>query len=350
MIDMRKYEYDLPERLIAKKPAEPRDSCRLMVYDTANDKVFFDRFKNVGNYLPKESLLVLNETKVVPARIMLKKETGGKVEVLLLLNEGIKNGLIRALVDRKLIPGAILYFGKRMILKVIKQNGKYFYLKSLISLAALHKLLDTQGLIPVPKYLGDTSLSWNELKIKYQNVFAKSGNSVAAPTAGLHFTKSLFQKLKSNKHDIAHINLDVGLGTFAPLTEDNLKIGRLHQEYFSISSKDLSIIRKIKSVKHPIIAVGTTTVRVLESANNIIFKNGTKKIVGSTDIFIRSPYKFKSVSGLITNFHLPKSSLMLLVDAFLKDKRAKKSLLWLYKLAIKKRFRFYSFGDAMLII
>ncbi len=364
MIRINDYDYHLPKGLIASQPASPRDSARLFVYNTGTDAIAFDTFKHIGKYLPHPSLLVFNDTKVVPARVLLTKETGGKIEVLLMMNEyrpaqtnkvgspdpqgGFRDdSLIKGIVDRKLSPGTTLFFKGGAELKVVKQEEQFFFFEPSVSMAMLWKLLEQEGKTPIPPYIKNTKLSERMLREKYQSVLAQERASVAAPTASLHFTEKLIVGL--SKHDITHteVTLHVGLGTFAPINEQHIAEKKLFTEYFEVSKGSASAINNAKQSGVPIIAVGTTAMRTLESA---AVKNTILARAGATNIFIYPPHEFVIANGLITNFHVPKSSLMLLVDAFLKHKKAKRDILALYDIAIREKFRFYSFGDSMLIV
>ncbi|TSC83258.1 MAG: S-adenosylmethionine:tRNA ribosyltransferase-isomerase [Parcubacteria group bacterium Gr01-1014_19] len=333
------YFYDLPEELIAKRPASPRDAARLFVYDTAKDLVIFDHFFNLDKYLPTNSLLVLNDTKVIPARVVLTKETGGKIEVLFLVNEWRGKEAIPALVNKKVSVGAKLFLGSSRSFNVVRQEENVFYLQPNFPAREVLAILKKKGATPIPKYIKNSGLSERQLREKYQSVFSKKPASVAAPTASLHFTPRLLNKLEKEGIKKTFVTLDVGLGTFAPISQKNLSTGKLHTEFFSIPRATASLIRKYKGKHQSIVAVGTTVARALES-------DASK---ASTQIFIRPPYDFKVVDVLITNFHLSGTSLMMLMQAFLSNKKSKKSLLDLYHLAIKEKFRFYSFGDAMLL-
>lgn len=340
------YDYTLPEELVGIKPAEPRDSARLFVYDTASDTVSFDMFANIDKYLPRQSLLVLNDTKVVPARVTLYKETGGKVVALFLMNEYQGGDSVRVLLDRGVALSAPLYFDRdksKHRLQVVGQEENVFILKPEFAMELLPKLLEQYGAMPLPPYLKEVTLSERELRSRYQTVFASRPASVAAPTASLHFTPRVFEKLEGKGIERAYVTLHVGLGTFAPLTAENLKTGTLHFERYEVSEESVRKIQQAKKEKRNIVAVGTTAVRTLES----LAKGNSS---GETNLFIRPPYDFKLVGSLITNFHIPKSSLMMLVDAFLQHKKAKRSVLNLYKIAITEKFHFFSFGDAMLIL
>jgi len=344
------YDYFLPPALMAQKPAVPRDNSRLFVYNTRTEEIFFDRFYHLSKYLPKQSFLVLNQTKVLPARVELKKTSGGKVIGLLLANELTNSNIIKMMVDRRVNIGEKLFLDKKNYFSVIDQDEKVFYLKFDKPRQWLINKLQKIGKTPVPLYLRKTPLLEKELRIKYQTIFAKSSGSVAAPTASLHFTNRVFKSLEKKGIKRFFITLHVGLGTFAPLTEKNLEEKKLHEEYFAVDKKTLQPINKLKRQKKELVAVGTTVTRTLESLKLGIFNSQFSNYSGKTDLFIMPPYEFKMVDCLLTNFHLPKSSLMMLVEAFLKNKNAKKSLVELYQMAISQKFRFYSFGDAMLIL
>jgi S-adenosylmethionine:tRNA ribosyltransferase-isomerase len=344
MIDLNQFDYYLPKNQIAQKPASPRDHSRIFVYDTKKDTIAFDYFYHLDRYLPSDLFLVLNNTKVLPARIEMKKATGGKIMVLFLVNEIKEKGLIPVLVDRKVTVGEKLFFKNGDWVRVENQQSHIFTLRYYFAKEKLFNLLRHFGTMPVPLYLKNTPLARDQLLKKYQTVFAKKEGSAAAPTASLHFTNRVFNKLKQKGIKKYFVTLHVGLGTFAPITEENLTKKTLHQEYYEIAESTWQTIERERKMGKKLLAVGTTVVRTLESAAK------TKKLFGRTDLFIFPPYRFLMIDGLITNFHLPKSSLMLLVEAFLQFKEAKKSLVELYNIAVKNKFRFYSFGDAMVII
>lgn len=342
------YHYDLPDALIAKRPAVPRDAARLFVYDTLLDEVTLSTFAHVGDHLPARSMLVLNDTKVVPARAFLKKAaTGGKVEVLFLVNEWDGKGPVPALVDRKVDVGATLLLGPHAF-TVVRQDENIFYLKPDFAPGALIPLLMERGITPIPKYIKGSALKESALRKKYQSVFGTSPASVAAPTASLHFTDRLLARLEAQKVKKAFVTLHVGMGTFAPVTGADIARGTLHAEHLSIGTRSLAAIRKQKAAGAPVVAVGTTVVRTLESqADHILSAGGP--IDTETRMFIKPPYRFKVVDAMITNFHLPGTSLMMLVQGFLEHKGGRRTIIDLYKIAIAEKFRFYSFGDAMLI-
>lgn len=379
MIDLEKYNYTLPEGLIRKQGIEPRDSARLFVYDTATDTVTHTVFSELAHYIPTGSLMVLNNTKVVPARLFLKKETGGKIEVFVLANEiDLKQWdetvEIPVLVDRKCLVGWKLYFPDGSYLDVVRQEANKFFVRLCLNsvattvempvigyVNALQDMLEKYGETPIPHYLEDAkatprvgleaTLYGNESEIvlrkRYQTIFAEDGASVAAPTASLHFTEQVFLDLHAKGVDFAEVTLDVGMGTFAPLKPEHFELGKLHSEKIYISDEAAQRINQAKDESRPVIAIGTTAMRTLESCAQDGYIRPSEK---NTDIFIYPPYHFQVADILMTNFHVPKSSLMLLVDAFLHDKQAKRSIMDLYAIAIEEGYAFYSFGDSMLIV
>jgi S-adenosylmethionine:tRNA ribosyltransferase-isomerase len=349
--DVEQYNYELPEELIRTQGVEPRDAARLFVYDTKTDTVTYDTFKNLAKYLPEESLLVLNNTRVLPARLWLRKETGGKIEVFVLLNQLSDEEKIPVLVDRKVVVGQRLLFPGDETLEVVDQDENIFYIKLPGGKAELHALLEKYGETPVPHYLEDTTLSEGVLRERYQTVFAKDDAgeraSVAAPTASLHFTERVFAELAKKHIEETTLTLDVGLGTFAPLNKEAFENGKLHKEYVDVGDETVAMLNHAKEDKKKVIAVGTTVTRTLEA----ISKDGKAEVYqGPVDIFLYPPYQFQMVDVLITNFHLPKTSLMLLVEAFLENKGSKRGVASLYEEAIQEKFAFYSFGDSMLIL
>jgi S-adenosylmethionine:tRNA ribosyltransferase-isomerase len=351
-VDLELYSYNLPKEKIADKPAKPRDFSKLFVYDTLEDKIYFDIFLNLDRYLPKNFFLVLNNTKVLPARVEMIKETGGKVKILFLVDEAInKNSkLIRGLVNKKLNLKEKIYFpNKKDFIEIVSQEKNIFTFSLKMDLNKFLKLLNLYGEAPLPPYIKKTPLTKKEAKEKYQTIFAKKLGSIAAPTASFHFTKRVFKKLKRKGIEHFFITLHVGLGTFMPISEENIKKKKLHKEYWEIETSVYKKILKLKQ-KKKLIAVGTTTTRLLETLARKKLNLNKKILRGTTELFIFPPFKFKMIDGLITNFHLPKTSLMMLVEAFLQFKNSKRHLKELYEIAIEKDFRFYSFGDAMLIL
>ncbi len=337
---LTEYNYDFPANLIAQAPATPRDSARLLVYDKKAKKLSHDTFKNLTNHLPKNSVLVFNQTKVIPARLTVTKPTGGKANLLYISHDAT---LVRVISDRKLHSILPLYWSGKKLFTVIKQEGQFYFLKPNFSIKNIYKVLEKYGQTPLPPYIKHSPLSGKKLQNEYQTVFAKTLGSVAAPTASLHFTKSLIAKLKKAGIDTAFVTLHVGLGTFAPLTENQAKTGKLHSEYYNIDKKVAKLLNKAKKDGKPIISVGTTVTRTLESACG--HNNQLTKLSRATELFIHPPYKFKFIDGMITNFHVPRSSLMMLVASLV----GRTKLLEIYKLSIKKRYRLFSFGDGMLI-
>lgn len=334
------YHYEVPARLIARKPATPRDAARLLIYDKKADSIEEDTFSNIYQYLPDGALLVFNDTKVLPARLLASKISGGKVELLYLSRE--KGGLVRVMIGGKVVPGDSLLLADNISFQVVQKDGKYALLKPNFIESRLFSVLKKYGKTPLPPYIKNPLLSEALIRREYQTVFARRAGSVAAPTASLHFTKGLMSRLKRRGYGVEYITLHVNLGTFAPLTEEHIQSARLHTEDFSITPKAAAAINKAKKEGRPIIAVGTTVVRALESvAHNDRVAPGE----GSTSIFIRDSYRFRIISGLVTNFHVPGSSLMMLVSAL----TGREKLLELYAYAKKKKFRFFSFGDGMLI-
>lgn len=345
MIDKKEYAYDLPEELIAREPAVPRDASRLLVYDTQRDTVTFGHFDEIHRFLPPDTFLVLNETKVLPSRIVLRKITGGRVKALFLVNERAeKEHTIRLFIDRKVGVGDKLFFNDTESVTVTGQDEHLFTAAIPFSRSRLYELLKEQGTMPIPLYIKNTPLNERELRDKYQTVFARRDGSSAAPTASLHFTDEVFAALRERSIETFFVTLHVGMGTFAPVTEKELTEKKLHKEWYEIPEATLRKVRNYKDEGRSLTAAGTTVVRTLESYA------ATGNNVGETDLFIYPPFTFRMIDHLITNFHLPESSLMMLVEAFLQFKGAKRRLIDLYRIATGERFRFYSFGDAMLIL
>ena len=359
------YWYDLPERLISQEPTNPRDSSKLLVYDTQTNELIIDYFYNLAIHLPPSTTLTLNDAKVVPARITLTKETGGKIIALFLVNEWLpcSNGPIPCFLDRKARIGDRLYFQDKSFVTVQKQEEGLFFVSWDGSKESFLQKLDSYGTMPIPPYIKHSPLSRDELLEKYQTVFAKKLGSSAAPTASLHFTQRVFENLEKKGIKKQYITLHVGMGTFAPLTEANLRTKTLHKEWYEVSDEVFRYIdiSKNGNMKPDITAVGTTVVRTLESiaislnqpaskAGRLKSAETSRTITNTTNLFISPPFEFKAVNHLITNFHLPGSSLMMLVDAFLAYKKAPKRIRELYEYAMQNEFRFYSFGDVMLIL
>ncbi|MBU6141612.1 tRNA preQ1(34) S-adenosylmethionine ribosyltransferase-isomerase QueA [Patescibacteria group bacterium] len=338
---LAQYDYSFPERLIAQRPASPRDAARLLVFDRRTKRTHFSTFAHLAAFLPDNAVLVFNDTKVIPARFTVTKPTGGKAKLLYLATEG---RTIRVMADRKLTIGSRLTLAPRLSFTVSGKKEKYYYLRPSFPLARLFSVLERYGTTPIPPYIKHASLSEKKLRTSYQTIFAQTKGSVAAPTASLHFTKRLLAALKKRGIRIVFVTLHVNIGTFAPLTEAQLATERLHEEYYEIAPKTAAILNAAKKAGDPVIAVGTTSARTVESACD---RSGRVSAgAGSTELFIRPPHTFKCITGLITNFHVPRSSLMMLVSALV----GRQTLLRLYRSAIKKRFRLFSFGDGMLLL
>ncbi len=348
------FDYSLSNLLIANSPASPRDHSRLMIINRKNGKIENHIFYEIEEYLESGDVLVLNKTKVFPARIIGKKETGGKVEIL--LHKNIDKYTWEALTKPGLKTGQKVIM-QGLSLSVIERDGKVSIIRFNIGKDTLIKKLQKAGITPLPPYI-HSSDSEKNLRRKYQTVYAERVGSVAAPTAGFHFTKSLLNKLKAKGVQIEYITLHVGMGTFAPVKAKNIEDHPMHFEEYFIEKNTAKRLNKAKADGKRIISVGTTSARTLESISNNKGLLNLKKIHGSTNIFIYPGYKFQSIDGLITNFHLPKSTLLAMVSAFVshpntnkKFKSFKLSLMGkAYSEAIKENYRFYSFGDACFIV
>ncbi len=347
------YDYTLPPELIAKEPASPRDSARLLIYNRNDQSVVIDQFSNIIDYLPKNAVLVFNRTKVIPARFDLKKKTGGNVEALMIKignhagsiepEKGDAHSSITVLATGSFKPGDRLTWEDGHTFTVLKRVEKEAILEPSFPIENLHNLLEKFGKTPLPPYMKDSPLSEDRRRNEYQTVFAKEKGSVAAPTAGLHFTKELIKNIAQSGRGIAEVTLHVNLGTFAPLTEEQWRLKKLHTEYYSIDPDTIALLNRAKVDRKPIIAIGTTSVRTLESASD---GSTIVRPSGSTDLFMTEETRPHFVDHLITNFHVPRSSLLMLVSAF----TGREKLLKLYDQAIKEQMRFFSFGDGMMIV
>lgn len=337
---LEEYNYELPVSLIAQNPASPRDNARLLVYNRKTKEVFLDKFKNLIDYLPHNSVLVFNKTKVIPARLYVKKESGGKIE-LLYINHDSK--YVYALSNKTLEPKTKLYLNQKIIFEVIGKKGKEYKIFPSFKTSKTFQILDKCGITPLPPYIKNSELNEQDIKKEYQAIFARIKGSVAAPTASLHFTKNLLKKIEDAGHKIYFITLHVNLGTFAPLTEEQFKDKKLHGEWFEMNKKTAEALNNAKEKGCSIISVGTTVTRTLESA--CVKPGKIERLSGTTNLFIDKNYELKFTDSVITNFHVPKSSLLMLVSAFTE----RETLFNLYNLAIKKNFRFFSFGDGMFI-
>ncbi|MBO5066924.1 MAG: tRNA preQ1(34) S-adenosylmethionine ribosyltransferase-isomerase QueA [Clostridia bacterium] len=335
------FYYDLPKELIAQTPVYPRDTSRLMVYDRKTDKVLHKHFYDIKEFLKKGDVLVRNNTRVLPARMFAYTPNGAKVEVLLLKRFNLNEWEVLVKPGKKAKPGAKLVFNAELSLEVlstVEETGSRIVRFNYDGV--FEDIISRIGEMPLPPYITE-KLSDQE---RYQTVYAKVDGSAAAPTAGLHFTDSLISELEQMGVEIVDVLLHVGLGTFRPVKTDDILSHHMHSEYYEISEVAAEKINKAKSEGRRIIAVGTTSVRTLESAADE--KGYVKPVKANTEIFIYPSYKFKCVDSLITNFHLPESTLIMLVSAL----SSREKTLELYKLAVEERYRFFSFGDACLIL
>ena len=335
------FNYDLPEELIAQTPLKQRDASRLMVWDKKTGSIEHKHFSDIRDYLDEGDTLVLNDTKVLPARLIGEKEdTKAVIEILLLKN--IENDDWECLTKpaRRIKEGTVVNFGNGLLkAKCIKELDDGIRHFTLIYDGILYEILDKLGTMPLPPYIHEKL----EDQSRYQTVYAKELGSAAAPTAGLHFTKELLQKIEEKKINICYVTLHVGLGTFRPVSVSDVKDHKMHSEYYHMSKEVAEILKQTKKNKKRIISVGTTSTRVLETV--ITKYNDFCECSGFTDIFIYPGYKFGAVDALITNFHLPKSTLVMLVSAL----AGKEHILNAYNIAVKEKYRFFSFGDAMFI-
>jgi S-adenosylmethionine:tRNA ribosyltransferase-isomerase len=331
------FDYNLPESSIAQTPAEPRDSARLLVLHRETGELEHRIFRDVTDYLRAGDLLVLNQTRVIPARIYARKETGGRVELLLLRRrdeltwealvggKGLRVGKLLKVEDGPEVEVMEILDGSERVIKFSEPIEPYF---------------SRVGNVPLPPYIRE-KLSDPE---RYQTVYAREPGSAAAPTAGLHFTPRLIEELQIKGVKIAYVTLHVGLDTFAPVMEDDPQEHKIHSEWCELPQETADLINQTKQNGGRVVAVGTTSVRTLESAT--IGKNGILSYLGATSVFILPGYQFQVVDAMITNFHLPKSTLIMLVSAFAGRER----ILETYRIAIQEGYRFYSFGDALIII
>lgn len=342
-MNIEDFDFHLPEHLIAQTPLKDRTKSKLLVLDRGKDHPEHRSFKDIKNYLKPGDCLVLNDTKVLPARLFgIKKDTGAKIEVLLLHQDKGDTWEVLTKPAKKVKIGTELIFGNnelRAVCTGIKDHGGRifeFYYQGIF-----YEVLDKLGEMPLPPYIKEQLPE----KDRYQTVYAKEEGSAAAPTAGLHFTTELLEQLKQSGIKLAFITLHVGLGTFRPVSVDNIKEHEMHAEFYHMSEETAAMLNEVKQSNGRIISVGTTSTRTLET----IARDYNGKFMatsGWTDIFIYPPYTFQAIDGLITNFHLPKSTLIILISAF----AGRDKVLDAYREAVEKEYRFFSFGDAMLII
>ena len=334
------FDYELPEELIAQTPIKTRDQSRLMVLDKKTGEVAHKHFYDIKRELHKGDVLVLNDTKVIPARLIgTKEDTGAVIELLLLKDLGNNIWECLSRPAKRLKVGTIVTFQDKLKAEVVEKKDEGIVHVKLLYEGILMEILDELGMMPLPPYIHEKL----EDKNRYQTVYAKNIGSAAAPTAGLHFTEELLEELKSMGVEILFVTLHVGLGTFRPVEEENILEHHMHTEFYQMNKEVADKLNKAKKEGRKIYAVGTTSTRTLET---IMHKyHEFRECSGNTDIFIYPGFKFLAIDGLITNFHLPKSTLLMLVSAL----SSKEIILNAYREAVKKKYRFFSFGDAMFI-
>lgn len=344
-LDINLFDYDLPEGMVALYPAEPRDSSRLLILPLDNSGLKHTEFNNFPELLRDGDLLVLNDSRVFPARLIgKKKDTGGKVELFLLekQNDNTWDALVRP--GRRLQPGTeVLFFDNKLSARLGERTASGGRTIQFSSNGDLMDIIWEFGEIPLPPYI-NRKVEESD-KTKYQTIYAENVGAVAAPTAGFHFTENIFDELKGIGVEIAKLTLHPGLGTFRPITVSDAEKHQMHEEKFSISQKTAEMVNAAKKNGRRIIAVGTTTVRALESVFDL-FGEVCQCDLQPTELFIKPSYQFRVIDGMLTNFHLPKSSLLLLVSALAGRERIFEA----YNEAISRKYRFYSYGDAMLIL
>lgn len=338
---VKEFDFDLPKELIAQHPLENRDECRLMVVDKNTGSIEHKHFKNIIDYLEKGDCLVLNDTRVLPARLMgVKEESGGKIEFLLLKRSEKDTWEVLVKPGKKAQIGTKFIFGNgELKAEIISIGDEGIRIAKFDFQGIFEEILDKLGQMPLPPYIKE-KLEDQEL---YQTVYSKSVGSAAAPTAGLHFTEKLLKEIKDKGVNIAFVTLHVGLGTFRPVKVETVEDHSMHSEYYELSKENADLINSAKDNGKKVIAVGTTSNRTIETIAN---EDGrVREKSGWTSIFIYPGYRFKAVDVLITNFHLPESTLIMLISAFSSRELVMKA----YKIAIEKKYRFFSFGDAMII-
>ena len=340
LMSTKSYFYNLPEEQIAQTPVEPRDSSRLLVYHKDSGKIEHKIFRDIVDFLKKDDVLVVNNTRVLPARLYGKKNTGAVIEVLLLKRIDLTTWETLAKPGKRLKKGTIINFSEELKGEVIDDTDFGGKIIKFSFDGVFEDIIDKLGVMPLPPYIHNQYKD----KERYQTVYNKITGSSAAPTAGLHFTKELLEKIRAKGVTIVEVLLHVGLGTFRPVNEDNILSHQMHSEYIEVNEQTAEFLNNAKKQGRRIVAVGTTSVRVLESATD---ENGIiHPCQKETDIFIYPGYKFKMVDALVTNFHLPESTLIMLVSAFIGFDETMN----MYNIAVKEKYRFFSFGDATLLI
>lgn len=341
-MDIEAFDYHLPDSLIAQTPLKNRDESRLLILGRQSGNIEHQHFKDVIDYLESGDTLVLNDTRVMPARLFgLKEETGAKVEMLMLTQIEGNDWEVLLKPAKRIKVGNRLTFGEgKIVAECIKELDQGGRIMRLHYDGILQERLDELGEMPLPPYIKERL----DDQDRYQTVYAKASGSAAAPTAGLHFTDELLARIRNKGINIAFITLHVGLGTFRPVSVDNIDDHEMHSEYYQMDQETATLLNETKEKEHRIISVGTTSTRTLET----IMQSNEEFVAqsGWTDIFIFPGFTFKAIDGLITNFHLPKSTLVMLVSAF----SSRDNILNAYNQAVLSEYRFFSFGDAMLII
>ena len=340
MLKKSDYYYDLPQELIAQTPAEPRDSSRLLVYDRKTGKTEHRIFRDIKEYLRPGDVLVINNTKVLPARMFAYTKNGGKVEVLLLKRRDLTEWEVLVKPGKKARVGAELTISEELSLTVLDRTETGERIVRFHYDGVFEDILSRVGTMPLPPYIHEKL----EDQTRYQTVYCKTDGSAAAPTAGLHFTRQLLDEICAMGVQVAEVLLHVGLGTFRPVQEEDLTHHVMHSEYYRVDEKAAETVNAAKREGRRVIAVGTTSVRTLETVAD---EHGfLRPCSGDTSIFIYPPYRFKCVDALITNFHLPESTLIMLVSALI----GREQCLSVYREAVEERYRFFSFGDACLFL
>ena len=333
------FSYELPKELIAQHPAEPRDHARLMLYDKETGAVEHKYFYDLLDELHAGDVLVFNDSKVIPARLYgHRQQTGGKVEVLLLTPVGEDRWEVLVKPGKKALPGTIIEFPEGLTAEVLDRTDFGGRVVQFHYGGVFDDIIDTIGEMPLPPYIHEKMEDPNE----YQTVYAREKGSAAAPTAGLHFTEELLEKIKAKGVELVFVTLHVGLGTFRPVEEENIEDHAMHSEFYSITEEAAATVNKAKAEGRRVIAVGTTSIRTLESAGTTgVLQSGS----GWTNIFIYPGFTFHIVDALVTNFHLPESTLLMLISAM----STREKILHAYEIAVQEKYRFFSFGDAMFI-
>lgn len=339
-MNIEQFDFELPEELIAQTPLEKRDTSKLLVLDKKTGEIEHKHFTDIIDYLESGDTLVLNDTKVIPARLYgVKEETKALIEILLL--KEVKKDTWECLVKpaKRIHVGEIVKFSDKLSAQCTEVRDEGIRVFKLIYKGILYEILDELGEMPLPPYIHEKLKD----KDRYQTVYAKNIGSAAAPTAGLHFTLDLLNKIKEKNVNVVYITLHVGLGTFRPVNVENINDHKMHSEFYMMSKETAEVLKQTRKNNKKIISVGTTSTRTLETIMNLYGE--FKECSGWTDIFIYPGYKFKAIDNLITNFHLPKSTLVMLVSAL----AGRENIMNAYKEAIKREYRFFSFGDSMFI-